>query len=83
MPPVASAGVPNSKFSEGVGQGFLHGIHRVWTCSGLVGFCFPLERESMTTISFFMTLMGEVKQDPQKLLSLPGSKYHFVGVSGP
>lgn len=83
MPPVASASVPNSKFWEGVGQGVGHGIHRVWTCSGLVGFCFPLERESMTTVNFFMTLIEEVEEDSQKLLSQPGSKYHCVGVSGP
>lgn len=77
--------IPNSE--RGVGQGFLHGIHSVWTCSGLVGFFLfsSGERESMTTLSFFMTLpvMGEVEQDPQKLLSLPGSKYRCVGVSGP
>lgn len=37
----------------------------------------------MTTLSFFMTLplMGEVEQDPQKLLSLPGSKYLDPGGS--
>lgn len=75
--------IPNS---DGVGQGFLHGIHSVWTCSGLVGFfLFSLERKSMTTISFFMTLpvMGKLKQDSQKRLSLPGSEYHCVSVSGP